>query len=430
MGATVTCNKRIAAFHHNGEIVYILFEETYEKNCHPHHPSWCAMAFGSIEVILERIFGLASACEGGSLQGRGGHITPEGYIAGWMKALAEPVEYSTTSMTTLEIGDGIYMMQNARREEILEAVRRSGDVEAFDALSNGLRVYRQVTSPVVFEIMKLGIRPWEIDIKIGNCITGIASTLAYRPAPSPTTSEPVKAYRLSFDKNTVFQQVGNQWKCFGWDYSFMGTYIRELWQTELQYPGSYKSLIKARRAACESAAVFAVSAEVVIQVPTGEDNDWMTSVANNVSETLGLTLPCRIQLGLLTQKMHGNSSAMYRLAQLAEYGLAHIEPPQGETDMPVVNMEGMPTMDIPKPQPGLVVEYGGCSYELVNPAGPRKGWSVKRISDNMMFRMPANQIKDALLVLAQKLHKTAMEKWEAAKSTTTPVLQQDRLSLF
>ena len=57
MGATISCNKKIGAFvRSNGDRIYIMFEQTYESNCHPHHPNWCAMQMGSLDNVMRGIF--------------------------------------------------------------------------------------------------------------------------------------------------------------------------------------------------------------------------------------------------------------------------------------------------------------------------------------------------------------------------------------
>lgn len=47
---------------------------------------------------------------------------------------------------------------------------------------------------------------------------------------------------------------------------------------------------------------------------------------------------------------------------------------------------------------GSVVKYGGHDYRLMNPAGPRKGWNVYRVSDNVPFRMNAQQLSRAEII--------------------------------
>lgn len=49
-----------------------------------------------------------------------------------------------------------------------------------------------------------------------------------------------------------------------------------------------------------------------------------------------------------------------------------------------------------KPQPGMVVEYGGKEYVLRGPAGPRLGWQVDR--GGCIYRMKASQLAQAKVV--------------------------------
>lgn len=50
----------------------------------------------------------------------------------------------------------------------------------------------------------------------------------------------------------------------------------------------------------------------------------------------------------------------------------------------------------PEPKPGMVVKFGDHEYKLNHPVGPRKGWSVTRVSDGRGFRMSANYMGRAL----------------------------------
>ena len=46
---------------------------------------------------------------------------------------------------------------------------------------------------------------------------------------------------------------------------------------------------------------------------------------------------------------------------------------------------------------GVDVKYGNECYRLDFPAGPRRGWSVCRISDGRPFRMSARQLSDSVV---------------------------------
>ena len=89
MGATVTTGKRAHAFLSNeGVPIFILEEETYEKNVTPHRPRFNVVAFGTYDDVMRHVFRYASATEGGMLQARSGWIGSEGYIKGWRSAIA------------------------------------------------------------------------------------------------------------------------------------------------------------------------------------------------------------------------------------------------------------------------------------------------------------------------------------------------------
>ncbi|MBU3625821.1 hypothetical protein ICN48_06190 [Polynucleobacter sp. JS-Safj-400b-B2] len=89
MGATVTVGKKAHAYLSNEGIpVFILEEQTYEKNCYPHTPKWSVVAFGTYQDVMRHVFRYASATDGGMLQGRSGWIGSEGYIKGWRDAIA------------------------------------------------------------------------------------------------------------------------------------------------------------------------------------------------------------------------------------------------------------------------------------------------------------------------------------------------------
>lgn len=86
MGATVTTGKAVMGFKANNKVFYVLFEETYEKNCTPLTPRWNCAAIGEYKDMMKRVFRSAAGTEGGSLQNRANNLTPEMYIRGWSLA--------------------------------------------------------------------------------------------------------------------------------------------------------------------------------------------------------------------------------------------------------------------------------------------------------------------------------------------------------
>ncbi len=99
MGATVTTGKLVMGFRTNNKVIYLLAEETYEKNCSPHTPRWGCFAIGDYKQVMERVFAHASAAEGGSLQNRANDLTPESYIRGWNLAFHKPTVFPDTAIS-------------------------------------------------------------------------------------------------------------------------------------------------------------------------------------------------------------------------------------------------------------------------------------------------------------------------------------------
>lgn len=106
MSSTHSHGKLIAAVHtSDGPVIYIMFEKVCDSNVYPRTPAWSCCSFGDRSATLREIFYRASACEGGMLTGAGGRrVTPEGYIAGWLKELANPVAIVDTEIVLTRKG--------------------------------------------------------------------------------------------------------------------------------------------------------------------------------------------------------------------------------------------------------------------------------------------------------------------------------------
>ncbi|HUZ94978.1 MAG TPA: hypothetical protein VMU57_08695, partial [Edaphobacter sp.] len=138
MGATVTTDRRVGAFISPcGKTIYVLAESSYEKNCTPHTPSWSCIGIGEISAVLRRIFACGSSCEGGMLQNRNGHISPEGYIRSWLEELKAPLEMRDFQLD-LKAGAGFYAtVQNENMKSVSEALISIGRVDISTSLLAG-----------------------------------------------------------------------------------------------------------------------------------------------------------------------------------------------------------------------------------------------------------------------------------------------------
>jgi len=134
MGATVFIGAKVHALRlSNGDVGYIWSEETYEKNCHPHTPSWCVMAIGDRQRIVKRIFDLAYSLPGGCLQPKS-KISTNGFITKMMNILENP-EWINKEISVLlkNSGRGFYdAISDENREEVMKIFNANGKHEWAD----------------------------------------------------------------------------------------------------------------------------------------------------------------------------------------------------------------------------------------------------------------------------------------------------------
>lgn len=248
MGATVVMRKAVAAFESNkGDVVYVLFEESYEKNCYPHTPSWDVLFIGKIESVLRRIFSSASACEGGSLQGKSGHITPEGYIRGWFSALANPVAFSLDEIT-LSVGDKFYSpIPTGSSLEAFQKLENLGLSEYAQRLKEGDEVKLNLRNQTEAVLALFGdfIQAWRV-------LPGYLLENCRQPAPSLGFNPQVKKKSLTHPAG--FVRLGEYilmpsvdshgYKVLHAEYVIIQEFVRDAWRHELTSPGSYWGNIK------------------------------------------------------------------------------------------------------------------------------------------------------------------------------------------
>ncbi|MYM92548.1 hypothetical protein [Duganella vulcania] len=278
MGATVTTGKLASAFKSmDGKTVYVLFEQTFEKNCYPHTPDWHCTCFGVLEHVMRWIFLAGSNCEGGMLQNRSGHITPEGYIAGWLKELANPVQIANRDFD-LKAGDTFYAtIPESRMEQVRVMLSGVGRPEIADHLAAGgtytVNMYRD--AELLCALYKGGsLAPWRLmNASSAPLYAARDSGLGYSPEQQKCTDASTPAFRKVDRENRLIQRPDGSWFCGGWEYSAVGTFVANLWRDELATPGCYRKRIKAYRDAITSAPVMtgAIKVFVDLSVPVEED---------------------------------------------------------------------------------------------------------------------------------------------------------------
>lgn len=277
MGATVTTGKLATAFvAPNGETCFVLFEQTYEKNVYPHTPRWHCVGMGSLSAVLERIFAYATGCEGGSLQSRSGCITPEGYIAGWLKELANPVAQSDLCIR-LSQGSGFYsVVTDANRDSVCEAVRSLGRCDLADVIRAGSQPALQLHSDtdLVLALIDAGVLVWRLITVHAPVFGQRVPSLGYSPKPVRPSSDVYPAFLKVDAEERLVRRDDGAWVNAGWEYSIVQDFIRSLWTKELAEPGTYRKRIAAFRDAIRAAPRIPTGTRVVVDLSVPLEADW------------------------------------------------------------------------------------------------------------------------------------------------------------
>lgn len=339
MGSTVSTGKLIGAFRRNdGQPCYVMFEQTYEKNCHPHTPSWSARAIGGVETMLQAIFANASACEGGMLQGPGGRITnPETYIAGWLKEMANPV-----SMRDLEVGLKVSESWSATlTQKHLTTLKPTllalgyqvqvAALEAGDKVSASLHKDSQLLS-ALYDGKTMGA--WRIIQSYDIPVNGIRdASLGFKPEKAKTYDVTAPRFMRVSQKNEniLKQSADGSWRCEGWAYSIIGEFVTNLWKAEMREPGSFRNRIKSFRDAVEGAALLPSSGvKVIVDTAVPVEGYAQSSMESLLAKVTGTRVGSEVHFSVPE-----SDDLLYSV-----------------TSLPVASTKWVLTLDAPRPTPG------------------------------------------------------------------------------
>ena len=257
MSSTISCGKRAAALEtSSGNKLYILFEKTYESNVRPHDPDWNTVHIGYLDTAMQAIFRMAGACEGGSLRSSKGSILPENYIRAWLRELANPMVFPDFTYP-LRKGSGwsdpVPSEEFPKIRKWLEEIGR-GDIA--DTLDEGQSVGIKLGQDTDVALALYGagrLSAWRL---IRNCsvVDGTRDqSLGYSPRLVRNFAVDVPVFvRISEDEH-LERRAGGGWTSCGWAYSFLGSFVSHLWESELKEPGSFFERIRAFRESARKA---------------------------------------------------------------------------------------------------------------------------------------------------------------------------------
>lgn len=293
MGATVVTGKAVAAFRHptTGEVIYLIYEETYSKNDHPYVPDWGVRAIGTYEQVMKVLYGSAAACEGGMLQTRSGHTKPEIYLKSWRVSFSEPFQMADQDIELKLGGDTLYApIPDKHVDTALATLERIGRQDIAEALKAGgtvtVSLHRDTDIVTGLYGVGTGLSLWKvIRGKWGHLYTDekLAPPIAKREVAMPTAV----AYALDSD-NVVVSIDGGPLKHMGWRYSAVGQYIREVaYPIEIQRSFSAYKLIREFRDLCNSAPELPENTVIHVTPAKGESSYQMRQ-AKQLAVKLGI----------------------------------------------------------------------------------------------------------------------------------------------
>lgn len=292
MGATVITGKTVAAFRNpkNGEVIYVLFEQSYEKNCYPHTPSWGCRAIGTFEQVLKRVFASAAACEGGSLQIRSGDTKPETYLKSWRISFSEPFHMEDQEIELKLGGTSMYdTIPDSQVETAMAMLERIGRQDVAEALKAGpvkVNLHRDVDVIIGLYGVDTKLPVWKIidDLHgLGYADKSLAPKVEKRTIAAPS----VVAYAVDND-NVVVSLGSGPLKHMGWRYSAVGQYILDVvYPIELKSSLSAYKHIREFRDICDAAPELPDSTVITVS-PAKTHHCYYLENAQKLAVKLGL----------------------------------------------------------------------------------------------------------------------------------------------
>lgn len=313
MGATVFIGAKVHAMRlANGDVGFIWSEETYEKNCYPHTPSWCVVAIGDRKQMVKRIFDLAYSLPGGCLQPKS-KISTTGFITKMMTVLENPVWINKEVSVRLKNGgDGFYdAISDKNRDEVIKILKANGKHEWADDIKvktedggknivvnfrenfHLLASFSQSRFTVKGESSSSPVMStWRIidhhDLG-GTVDCPNQATLPSVEYKVTNKEKPVlECYTHLFEENRLdFQLVfceGKQLKS-AWSYGIEQSLIKLAAEREEFSPGYYKPLLSAYKDAEKRA--LPMSMKFSIDVSSSEAGSHTRTMAKQICEALG-----------------------------------------------------------------------------------------------------------------------------------------------
>lgn len=276
MGATVVTDKAVRFLWKTpAEPIFFLYEEAYEKNVHPHRPEWsCVGVFRALDALPD-LFRWAGVCEGGLLQTRKGHTTPEAYLRSWKKAFsyAYPYQGSTTFRLARPLRDALSSGEPADLQAHQVPALGANKLAAWNAgagveftLPEDYEAFSQLMQQgKIARYRVLGSRPGPEDGPAEDF-----SQRIFRKA-APAQDLPVPKFAklpAGLRDEHLYEVQGSLLRKRGWPYSVVGSFVAQYAATELAEPGHFEQRLASFRQAVRDAQELPLATKVQVEPST------------------------------------------------------------------------------------------------------------------------------------------------------------------
>lgn len=300
MGSTVTTQCAVGVITGLDEPIFVMWEETYEKNCHPHEPHWHVVMAGTKAEFLRRVFERASSCEGGMLQARNGDMKPEAYIQRWLKAAQNPHRIETF-MVELTYGGAwkTTFTNNAENEEWrveeaskdanhLEWMRQEGLSDLVDRMIEGERIKLDFRSHagLILGLQRRGKALWRMGaVSYPFGVHDATYALDHRPTGKMMDPPKFEQY-VEIERGDFYRLEGSKLNFAESSWMLIERFVAGYWEQEMQHPGTFRKAIRALREHL-NASPKGVNMDIDLIFDNDAPSQYHNGLKNELSNLLG-----------------------------------------------------------------------------------------------------------------------------------------------
>lgn len=258
-----------------------------------------------------------------------------------MKELAEPVEFPELQLVLKQESGYSATVPTEQFEATKDKIVALGRGEIAEALERGEEVslVLQDEAALITGLYDGNtLMPWRILTPAHVPRHGVRNAaLGYRPAKARVFDlEVPQFYKVhERDDSCLIRGADGAWRCFGWQYSYVGRYVSRLWEKELLEPGSYRSRINAFREAIQAAPYLPSQGVKVFIDPAVPLESYHQ---DNVQQALEV-LPHESIGGLIQVGMPTDERSIYLLTRLPETAAYWVIPEGERRATPTVQLE-------------------------------------------------------------------------------------------